>query len=483
MNGTASLDAAFHPGSVAIAGVGIETAGRCYLESFVSAGFKGSIYPLNPKGGEISGFRVYPNVMDTPGPIDYLVSCLPARLVPGLIGDSSRKGVKVVSLFTAGFSEVGSDAGRRLEAEVVSLARAGGVRLIGPNCMGVYCPKGGVSFVSDFPREGGSVAFICQSGGNTMHVVRSAAQRGVRFSKVVSYGNACDVNESDLFEYFVNDAETTLIAAYVEGTKDGSRFYRVLSELAAGKPVVLLKGGLTEAGSRTAASHTGSLAGSARVWTALLQQAGVIQVGSLQELVDMMVTFLFMPVPKGRRVGIAGGGGGASVLSTDDCARSGFIMPATPAAAERDIRGFLASDAGTIVSNPIEISMFPEASHKMARRLIGLECVDLLLADCVFGQHPWPMFDSWYDIFCDVIIGTHAESPKPIGVVMHSDVPADKERYLALERRYYEAGLPVYRSVSGACRAVDRFMRYHERKSGASGPKSPRRNPPLLRVT
>jgi acyl-CoA synthetase (NDP forming) len=315
VNKNQALEQILNPTSIAIAGVapagaGQFNTGQLFLDTILEYGFKGKVYPLNPRGGESAGLRVYANIKDVPEPVDYLISCIPAPRVPQLIKDCAAKGVKVVCLFTAGFSETGSDQGQKLEEEIRRLAQVTGVRIIGPNCMGVYSPKAGLSFASDFPKESGRVALICQSGGNTLYLVRAAAERGVRFSKVVSYGNACDIDEGELLEYFIQDTETDIVAAYIEGVKDGHRFYQVLKKLSAVKPVAVLKGGYTEAGVGAAVSHTGSLAGSDEVWDTLLSQAGAIRVYSLDELVDMMVTFPYMLVPQGRRVGILGVGGG-----------------------------------------------------------------------------------------------------------------------------------------------------------------------------
>ena len=465
MNRLASLDTAFDPASVAIAGVGPETTGKCFLESLLDSGFKGKIYPLHPRGGEISGLKIYRNVKDIPEPVDYVISCVPARLVPQLIKDCAEKGAKVMSLFTAGFSENGTEEGRQLEAEICHLAEAGGLRLIGPNCMGVYSPKAGLSFVSDFPRESGGVALVCQSGGNTIYFVRLAAERGVRFSKVISYGNASDVDESDLFEYLAHDAETEIVAAYIEGIKDGGRFYQVLSELSAEKPVVVLKGGYTQAGARTAASHTGALAGSNEVFDSLLQQTGALRVYTLEELVDTVVTFLFLPLPKGRRVAMVGGGGGASVLATDACAANGFLLPPIPPLLEDQMRRFVNGQVGLILNNPIELNMSDEASYNMASTWLANDAADLLLGNCVFGQQPWPLFEAWYDNFCDTLLKVHADVDKPMGVVIQTDLPSEEQHFLALQQRYVEAGLPVYHSMSGACQAIDRFLRYHKKRS------------------
>ncbi len=466
MNRTAHLDTAFAPDSVAVIGVGPMTAGRFYVESLLAAGFKGRIYPIHPNGGEISGLSIYRSLTDMPDPVDLVISCIPARFVPQLIRESADKQVKVVSMFTSGFSETGSDVGRKLEAEIVQIAKGAGIRLIGPNCMGVYSPKGGVSFVTDFPKESGGVALVCQSGGNAIYLVRLAAERGIRFSKAISYGNACDVDESDLFEHLIEDKETELVTAYIEGVKDGERFQEVLNRLSARKPVIVLKGGATREGARTASSHTSSLAGSDRVWSALLHQSGAIRVDSLRELVDMMVTFRLLRLPRGRKVAMVGGGGGASVMATDACASRGFSLPLIPNEVSKEMRSVLDSDAGLILTNPIELNLSPEVTYKMAKTMIQYEGFDLMLANCVFGQHPWYPFDMWFDLFCDTVLKVHAETDKPVAVAIESDLTNQEQHFAALRRRYAEAGVPIYYSMSDACLAIDRFMRYCDRQPG-----------------
>jgi acyl-CoA synthetase (NDP forming) len=300
MAGNADLDMVFNPKSVAVVGVPADSSrhsmARTYVRALVECKFNGPIYPVNPKGGEINGLKIYPNVKDVPDSVDYVISCIPATLAPQLARDCVAKGVKAIQFFTSGFGEEGTEEGKRLEAEICDIARQGGIRLIGPNCMGVYCPKSGLSYALDYSTESGPVALICQSGGNAIYFVRHAAQRGVRFSKVVSFGNAVDVDESDLLEYLTNDTETKIIAAYIEGLKDGRRFSQVVRRAAAAKPVIIMKGGSTEAGARAVASHTGVLAGSARIWDGLLRQAGVIPASTLEELADIVVTLLYLPV-------------------------------------------------------------------------------------------------------------------------------------------------------------------------------------------
>jgi acyl-CoA synthetase (NDP forming) len=465
MKRTDHLDVAFAPGSVAVIGVGPITSGRFYVESLLAAGFNGPLYPIHPDGGEISGLHISRRLADVAGPVDLVVCCIPARFVPQLIRECAEKRVRVVVMFTSGFSEIGTDTGRQLEAEIVRIARKGGVRLIGPNCMGTYTPKVGVSFVTDFPKESGSVALVCQSGGNAIYLVRLAAERGVRFSKVISYGNACDVDESDLFEYLTEDSETELVTAYVEGVRDGERFQRVLNQLAARKPVVVLKGGCTGEGARTASSHTSSLAGSDRVWSAVLEQAGAIRVDTLYELVDMMVTFRFLQPPRGRRVAMASLGGGASVIAADTCASCGFSLPPIPGDVSRMMKTGLSSEAGLVLTNPIELNMPPEVSYEMGKTMLEYEGFDLMLANCVFGQHPWSCFDGLFEKFCNTILRVHTQAAKPMAVVLDSGHTVYEQHFLAMRRRYVETGLPVYYSMSDACVAIDRFMLYHKGRS------------------
>lgn len=356
------LDYVFNPESLAIAGVsGKQTAlpsqGQRFLQTLLNYGFKGKLYPLNPKGGEICGLRMYSNIRDIPEPVDYVISCVPAPATPQLIKDCAAKGVKVVHLFTAGFSEVGTEEGKQLENEICSLASQGGVRLLGPNCAGIYCPKVGLTSRTDFAKESGPVALIAQSGGNYTYTVREGARRGIRFSKAASYGNAADINETELLEYLAADPDTGIILAYIEGVKNGKLFMQVLQEVARIKPVIVLKGGITESGARAAASHTGVLAGSERVWDNLLCQAGAIRVFSLDELIDMAVTFSHLPSPLGRRVVILGVGGGATVLATDDCAGAGLIVPRFSEEICRRLLRLLKDDAGTILGNPMDLSL------------------------------------------------------------------------------------------------------------------------------
>ncbi|UCD85254.1 MAG: CoA-binding protein, partial [Deltaproteobacteria bacterium] len=314
------LEHAFHPRSVAVVGASDLpfSAGYFYLRHLLDYGYRGQIYPVNPNQRQASGLKTYPRLSDVPGTVDYVICCLPASKVLDLLTQCPQKEVKVVHFFTGRLSETGYEGAAELEEKILREARKLGIRLIGPNCMGIYCPKEGLSFGYDFPAEPGSVGVVFQSGGAATEFVRYASLRGVRFSKVISYGNALDLTETDFLQYLSKDPETEVIVSYIEGVKDGKRFLSALREAASAKPVIVLKAGRGVAGTRAVASHTASLAGSLRIWEGVMNQAGAVQANTLEEGIDLAVSFCFLPPFSGRRVGIVGGGGGKSVLSADE---------------------------------------------------------------------------------------------------------------------------------------------------------------------
>lgn len=351
------LDFIFHPRSVAVVGASTNVMGSgSFLVAFKAMGFDGELYPVNRRAEEIMGYRCYPRLTEVPGEVDYVISSIPAQAVPELVEEAGVKGVKVIHFFTAGFSETGEEERIELEQRVLDRARALGIRAIGPNCMGLYVPSAGLSFMPDMPKEPGPIAFISQSGANAGEFVRLGALRGLRFSKVISYGNAADLSEADFFDYCAWDPETEIITAYTEGVKDGQRFLRALRTAAMQKPVAILKGGRTEAGGRATDSHTGSLAGSREIFDAACRQAGAVQVDDLEDLVDVAVAFRFVGSLRGPGAGIVGGGGGRSVLAADTVAGTGLAVPALPEETQRKLREFTPL-AGTSVRNPIDSGM------------------------------------------------------------------------------------------------------------------------------
>ncbi|HEY90506.1 MAG TPA: CoA-binding protein, partial [Dehalococcoidia bacterium] len=229
---THPLEELLHPKSIAVVGASNTGQGRGWVEPLQELGFKGEIYPVNPKYPEIMGLKAYARVSDIPGPVDYVISSIPAAGVLSMLDDCAARGVKIVHLFTARFSETGRKDAAQLEQDILKKAQGYGIRLIGPNCMGLYYPAMGIGFNGGMPKESGTVGVVSQSGQVVGEMVGIAGARGIRFSKAISYGNALDFNECDYLEYMTQDSDTRIVLLYIEGVRDGPRFLRVIRELA-----------------------------------------------------------------------------------------------------------------------------------------------------------------------------------------------------------------------------------------------------------
>jgi len=465
-----SLEYIFHPRSVAIIGVPSYPArpmGSTLLDPFFELEFDGKLYPVNPKGGEWRGLKMYPSLKEIPGPVDYAVVAIPASAAPKVMEECVEKGVKTVFFVTAGFSELGTEVGRRLENEIAKIARSGGVRILGPNCFGIYCPKTKISSGLGLPKECGKVGFISQSGGGYFYTIREAASKGVRFSKAISYGNACDLNESDFLEYFAQDPDTEIIAAYIEGVKDGQRFLKALKTAVEVKPVIIYKGGYTEVGIKTAASHTGALAGENVIWDAIFKQTGVIRVYSMDELIDVILLFLFMSPPKGRNVGVLGVGGGASIHIADECEKAGLHIPKLPTELLAELREFT-PEAGSMLGNPLDSQASfwdPKKFAESIKILANWEGVDLLLLHLGMYTGPSPqMHIATMEARREAYVSSVEECDRPVAMVLHSVVSSAEgcEETEKWQRRCNEAKLPLYPSIGQAANAINKFIKYHE---------------------
>lgn len=358
MNSSPPLEYVFHPRSIAVVGISADPPKmwikRLYLESLVKSRFPGRLYLVNPKGGEMDGLPLYRTLRDVPGPVDHVIISVPAVHTPAIMEECREIGARVAHVFSSGFAETGEPDRVEIQERLVRIARQGNIRIIGPNCLGIFYPAGGIGLSPDLPMEPGPVGFLCQSGGNVTCGARHAASRGLRFSKIVSYGNACDIDECDLLDYFASDPETKVIAAYIEGTRRGGRLAEVLRRAAAAKPVVVLKGGSSPDGERAAASHTGSLAGADVVWDGLLKQAGAIRVFSIEEMVDMLVALLRVRPFSGLNVCAIGHGGGASVMATDELSRVGFRLVPIPEGIRSGLKEFV-DLANSMLRNPLDL--------------------------------------------------------------------------------------------------------------------------------
>ena len=374
------MDYFFYPSSVAVFGSFKKGAiAHEILRNIVEGGFEGKILPVNPKGGtvEVAGrtFQIRERLDE---PVDAAIIAIPARLVPSLIDEIGPliKGAVVIS---AGFSEVGNE---ELERELVEKAKRHGVRIIGPNCAGIFGVHGRFFGSFEVRVKPGGLALISQSGAFGGAALAMGNDEGIGFSAFVSYGNAADLNESDFLEYFADDENTKVIALYIEGVRDGRKFLNALRYAAARKPVIILKAGKSKSGARAAASHTGSLAGSYEIYRAAFRQAGAIEVEEMEELFDAAKAFE-MYSKAGMRVAVITNSGGPGVLATDKLERLGLEIAMLSDKTVEELRSFLPPQCS--VKNPVDL--IADADYERYRRTMEVVCrdenVDALLVICV----------------------------------------------------------------------------------------------------
>ena len=296
-----SLDPLFYPKSVAVIGASDNLGGGKlpYFQILQANGFTGALYPVNPRRVEVSGVKTYASIDDLPEPVDFAIVAAPVEQSVDIVKAAVRKQIKFIHFFTSGFGETGN---LQLEQEIIREARKGHLRIVGPNCIGVQCFESKVSFRLTNLQEGpGSIAFLGQSGGITSSFVAMATTRDIRLNKVVSYGNQIDLRLEDYLEYLADDDKISLIACYVEDIKDVNKFLKALKRTTAKKPVIILKGGKTELGSKAAASHTGAMASNYTIWAAAVRQHGGLLVDNFEELMNLAMLGTAQRFPRGRR--------------------------------------------------------------------------------------------------------------------------------------------------------------------------------------
>jgi acyl-CoA synthetase (NDP forming) len=438
------------------------------LQGLIEAEFP-AIYPVNPKHGEVLGLRCYPDLVSIPGVVDHVVVSIPAESALPLLDDCAAKGVRSVHFFTAGFRESGVAERAELERHMLEKARAAGFRIIGPNCVGLFVPGSRVANAPGAPLEPGPIGFVSQSGGHAQNLPVDGAPRGLRFSKVVSYGNALDVGEGELLEYLGRDDETEIIAGYIEGVRDGRRFLSVLRDAAARKPVVLYKGGTTEAGQRAALGHTASLTSSVAVFEGVCRQANAIRVDSLDEMIDVLVALRFAsPLPCGRGVALFGAGGGPSVLASDEIDAAGLELPRLSSEVQAELSADLPL-AGSILTNPVDTNNLatPDAISTAARILGRVPDVDMLLYH--LGFHPisrWGYGRFSAPAFLEPTIASllavRESTGKPVLLALRPPLAVEgMEEFVTAQAAFVSAGLPVFHSLRDAATAMSRLVAWN----------------------
>jgi len=440
----------FEPRSVAIVGASKDEfkSGGMFINRMLQDKFAGQIYPINRKETEIMGLKCYSTVSEIPGEVDLAILSVPAQAILESTEDCARKKVKFAVVHAVGFSEMGVE-GKEFENRVVSAARAGGVRLIGPNCMGIYTSRGRINTIVPYtalPMEPGKVGFVGQSGWISEVFLRHGGERGLRFSGVISIGNQCDLRLEDLIAYWGSDPDTSVIAAYVEGVKDARRFIEIVGEVCPHKPVIIWKGGSSETGARSAASHTGSLAGSYQVFQAMCRQTGIIQSYGMEDIIDLAMAFTSPVLPPGKNVGLLIEAGGGAVASADACEREGLeIRQFTPGLQERlteYLKGKVPPSNNR--KNPVDLVWAPIIGGSK----VFADCMELIIPEvdiCLIITYAF-LHEDWYRQKMAELRDKHR---KPVILV-----PANSPDQVDGSIKAVMEGLPVYIMPENAVRCI-----------------------------
>ena len=461
-----SLHRLFYPDSVAVVGASPEVKGDRFpfFQALLQSGFSGRLYPVNPNYPEVAGHKAFARVQEIPEPIDLVIITLRAPFVPPIVADCVQKGVRFAVIFSSGFTEGGHP---ELEEEIKSLIRRGPTRLVGPNCIGPYCPESGLTFImEEKPREPGNVGFVSQSGGHSITYKTLAGSRGIHFNKILSLGNQCDLSVHEVLRYYAEDPQIRVICAYVEQAKGGREFSQTLREVAGRKPLIIMKGGTTEIGARAAFSHTGALASYSRVWGKAIHQMGVILVDDLEEMADAAFSCLALELPRSLRVGIVVVGGGSSVEMTDVCARNSLEVPILEKTTQEKI-GQNIPEANTSCKNPVDLGFmgfFPEVYSQSILLTATDPNVDVLLLYQIteFFQQFTPHLD-WPGNISAEMARIRGEVEKPMVIVippLEQDKPEFITKRQALVQKLRQNGIPVFPTIDRAAKVIYRLQRY-----------------------
>lgn len=374
----------FYPQTLAVIGASdsILKFGGMTMRTLKYFGYKGKLYPINPHAEQIQGIKAWPSLDAVPGPVDFAIIAIPAAQVMDAVRACIKKGVKGAEIFASGYKEEGPE-GEAKEKELVKVAREGGMRIIGPNCFGIYNPTVGITFMPapDFSRQPGGVGFFSQSGGGACDAGYMARGRSVYFSLAVSYGNGADIEGAEMLRYFAADPETKIVGAYIEGVRDGKEFFQALKLCASKKPVVILKGGLSDEGYRGTLGHTGSMAGTKNAWSAALKSANAIPARDMRDLIECLMAFNCLDGFSGGRAGVLAGGGMRVVESLDSASEHGFTIPELDPDALAMIKKLLPA-AGGRAGNPVDLAnpvMSPVVINPMMEIFSKLGYIDFLV--------------------------------------------------------------------------------------------------------
>ncbi len=455
MRKTTELDRLFSPSSIAIIGASKDTekGGGFILNGLLVGGFKGKLYPVNPKQEEIMGLKAYPSVLDIPGGVDEAIIAVAARIVPRVMTECGQKGVKFAVVHSSGFSELGAE-GKELEGEMLQVAQQGGTRIVGPNCMGLYNAHVNLNTIlteAYLTGDPGSVAFIGQSGWASENFISRGYELGLRCSKVVSIGNQSDLTTEDFLGYFATDPQTKVIACYIEGIKRGREFLQLAKQVSLKKPIIVWRGGRTEAGIRAAASHTGALASNSAVVEAAFRQGGVVKANDFEELLDLAIGFSSPVLPAGNRLGLIVEAGSGAVTGSDIYEELGLAMPILSAETQKELDDTIRDMVMATLNrrNPVDLGWLTydisPKLHLECARILSKE-VDAIVTLC---------YSRLVEDFITELTNFRDGTQKPIMLV--AGLPTmEKEGMTRLVR----SGIPTYTIPQRALKVLSAMVRY-----------------------
>ena len=450
-------DAILRPKSIAVIGASRtpNTIGWQILDNLLRFGFNGPLYPVNPKAEVIHSIRAYPTVRAIPDPVDLAIVVVPKHLVQGVAEECGQKRVKGLVVITAGFAEVGGEGIVR-EAKLLETVKRYGMRMVGPNCMGVLNSSPDFSMNATFAPTMppyGPVGFISQSGAMGLSILDYAEELGIGIHQFVSVGNKADVSGNDLLLYWADDPEIRVILMYLESFGDPRRFYQIARELTRKKPIFVVKAGRTAAGARAASSHTAALAGTDLAADALMEQCGVVRAQTVEELFDYAMAFPRLPLPKGNRVAIVSNAGGPAIILADACESLGLSVHELSAETQAAIRRRVPDEAA--VRNPVDL--IASATAETYRDVLALVLQDPNVDAVIVSVVPPPLGSKAKDVAEAIVRVAASRRDIPVMSVLmgRQGIPAGMRELLT-------AGMPGYIFPESAARALAAMNRYRE---------------------
>jgi len=462
----AQLDPIFKPRSIAIIGAS-DVPGRWGYRTLLrplSTGYRGTIYPVHPSKKVIMGLPAFASVLDIPDPVDLAVIVIPASAVPRVMEECVQKGIKGGVIITAGFAETGPE-GKDLQDRVVAIAAKGGLRFVGPNGMGIFSSAVNLNLSFERAPLSGPIAFISQSGTFGGYLAETAIDRGYGLSKFISIGNQADLDAADYLEYLMEEDDTKAIVLYMEGLRDGRRFFQVARETVRRKPVIIYKAGRTQAGARATQSHTASLAGEDRVFEALCRQTGILRADEVLQPFDMAEALAHQPLPKGRRVGILGSGG-QGVVTSDACSLLGLEVPEFDPEAQAQFKKELPPHAPA-PRNPLDFAggtRTAQEEAQMADRMASIPYIDGIITNVpvrafIPGGPEEQLRDSMEA--CHILTSIPERYGKPV-ILLHWHAARSGAVVAAVDELIKAAGIPGYDTPEQCARAMLALARYGE---------------------